>query len=281
MKDFPEFCLNLLWRPDRKLRANSEFRRAKLEVKLLSSPDAMDSVHRRGWKSTGLRACTLAHRLGWRAAWQARADAAIIFEDDVILGDDFRERLIGLALPDDWKICYFGCVFHHMPTVLGDGMVRLNGTSWDAHGYVIRKPFAKFIDREFAKVSRAIFHRPTDRELANDTIIADYHGQFPAHGVWPPMAWQAEGLSKNENNFRGNYHPDGRQILYPHLVAEMDAAHGIETPERIPRPAKPEVSAMVGGWPAPAVLRQKRMEEAGAPRPPKVTSQVWPSERRR
>jgi Glycosyltransferase family 25 (LPS biosynthesis protein) len=272
------FCLNLARRPDRRLRAKTCFKREGLTVIFVPGPDKLNTSEPKGWKSTGLRACTLAHRLGWRAGWRTGGDAVIIFEDDVILSADFRARLEALELPEDWEICYFGCVFHQMPTVLGGGLVRLNGTSWDAHGYMIRKPFAKFLDREYAKVSRATFQRPADRELANDTIMADYHGQFPAYGVWPPMAWQVEGLSNNENTFRGNYHPDGRQILYPEIVAELDAAHGIEPPVRVPRPARPKPPpAMVGGWPVPVVPpTQTKGEPAGAA---PAASQIWPAVR--
>jgi hypothetical protein len=163
----------------------------------------------------------------------------IVFEDDVVLCEGFKARLEALELPEDWKICYFGCVFHTMPEVLGEGVVRLTGTSWDAHGYMIRKPFAKFLDSQYGKVSRATFVRPVGRELANDTIMADYHGEFPAYGVWPPMAWQVEGLSNNENCVRGNYYPDGRPNLFEEIVAALDAAHGIETPVRAPRVVQP------------------------------------------
>ena len=233
------YCLNLKRRPDRRLRASQQFNDAGLRVKFLMAPDALAASEQRGWKSAGLKACTLAHRLAWREAWKTGKDSVIVFEDDVVLCEGFKARLEALQLPEDWQICYFGCVFHTMPEVLGAGVVRLTGTSWDAHGYMIRKPFAKFLDSQYGKVSRATFVRPVGRELANDTIMADYHGQFPAYGVWPPMAWQVEGLSNNENCVRGNYYPDGRPNLFEEIVAALDAAHGIETPVRAPRVVKP------------------------------------------
>lgn len=235
----PNFCLNLHRRPDRRIKANFVLKRAGLIAQFVPSPDALTTSYAKGWKSIGLRACTLAHRCAWRAAWKTGAETVIVFEDDVVLCEGFKARLEALQLPEDWQICYFGCVFHTMPEVLGEGVVRLTGTSWDAHGYMIRKPFAKFLDSHYGKVSRATFVRPVGRELANDTIMADYHGQFPAYGVWPPMAWQVEGLSNNENCVRGNYYPDGRPNLFEEIVAALDAAHGIETPVRALRVVKP------------------------------------------
>jgi GR25 family glycosyltransferase involved in LPS biosynthesis len=219
--ELPKYCLNLARRPDRRLRASSQFRRAGLPVEMIPAPDAICTTQTRGWKSTGLRACTLAHRLGWRAAWKTGASAAMIFEDDVVLCPDFKQRLSNLKLPDDWQICYFGCVFHQAPTLLGNGSVKINGTTWDAHGYMIRKTFARFLDREYASVSKASFNCPTGLELANDTIMADHHKQFPAYGVWPPMAWQVEGLSNNENCVRGNYLPDGRQKYLSEIIRDL------------------------------------------------------------
>jgi GR25 family glycosyltransferase involved in LPS biosynthesis len=219
--DIPQFCLNLKRRPDRRLRAVSQFRRVGLQVEMIPAPDAISTTQTRGWKSTGLRACALAHRLGWRSAWRIGAAAAIIFEDDVILSSDFKPRLEALELPEDWQICYFGCVFHQPPTQLGNGIVKIHGTTWDAHGYIIRKDFARFLDREYAKVSRANFRPSSARQFANDTIMADFHGQFPAYGVWPPMAWQVEGLSNNENCVRGNYLPDGRQRYLTEIIHDL------------------------------------------------------------
>lgn len=211
LPELPLFCLNLERRPDRRLRASSQFRKAGLNVTMIMAPDAILTTRAKGWKSIGLRACTLAHRLGWRAAWRTGSEAAVIFEDDVILGMDFKRRLAAVQLPDDWQVFYFGCVFHHPPADLGSGVVKIHGSTWDAHGYVIRKSFARFLDKEYARVSCATFQRPVDRELANDTIMADHHDRFPAYAAWPPMAWQVEGLSNNENCVRGNYLPDGRQ----------------------------------------------------------------------
>ena len=42
-----------------------------------------------------------------------------------------------------------------------------------------------------------------------------------AYAVWPPMAWQAEGLSNFEHSYRGNYHPDGRQRIYESAIAGL------------------------------------------------------------
>lgn len=145
----------------------------------------------------------------------------LVFEDDVVLCEGFKARLDVLELPNDWMVCYLGCVFHDPPEVLSEGLLRVRGKTWDAHAYLIRKPFWEAMHQEFAKVSRRR-QRITDasespggahleEERSNDVIMAEFHDRFPAYAVWPPMAWQVQGLSNNENSVRGNYLPDGTQ----------------------------------------------------------------------
>lgn len=220
-------CLNLNRRPDRRLLAWEQFRKQGLKVAKIVAPDAQGS-EARGWRNPGARACALAHRLAWRPARKNGLDTVLVFEDDVILAEGFKKRLEELEaeLPSHWQVVYFGCVLQQMPEVLRPGLLKIRGATWDMHGYLIRTAFA-------AKVSRLLqvpSHRRRQSGMvpaACDVIMASLHGQHPAYTVWPPMAWQRQGLSNNENCVRGNYRPDGRQIPFAHIAVELDRIHGI------------------------------------------------------
>lgn len=244
------FCINLPRRPDRWLRTREQFRRVGLTVKRLAAPDAVAVTEARGWRNKGIRACALAHRLAWREGRRAGAEAVLVFEDDVILCPGFKERLEAVitALPEDWMVCHLGCVFRSPPVDLGGGLLRVTGKTWDAHAYLIRRPFWEVMHQEFAKVSRRTYKNPARgqgpaaEERANDTIMAEFHDRFPAYSVWPPMAWQARGLSNNENSVRGNYLPDGTQAFMREMIRHLPGV----APETVKVAGKTHVAAAAG-----------------------------------
>lgn len=230
-------CLNLARRPDRRLRSWNEFRREKIEVARLVAPDAVGCGGSRAYRNAGARACASAHRLAWRRARKGKADKLLVFEDDVVLCRDFAHRLqvVWSVIPNDWMILYLGCVFQSPPKILTPGLLKVTGATWDMHGYAIRRPLWDIVSRELSGIScrSRIIDPEGDSNFANkseswwaldpkergrrrwdtacDVVLADYHTQFPAYAVWPPMAWQARGLSNNENTVRGNYLEDGTQ----------------------------------------------------------------------
>ncbi len=187
--DCPILCLNLARRPDRRIQAWQQFRREKLDVARIVAPDAMHVTEARGWRNKGARACAAAHRLAWREARRAGAEAVMVFEDDVVLCRGFRERLENLELPEDWAVVYFGCVFRTPPEIVTQGLrpavpqsvpaagvgggeeqaggtaerqpgraalprlLRVTGPTWDMHGYMIRRRVWEEMGRDLAKCS--------------------------------------------------------------------------------------------------------------------------------
>ena len=100
------------------------------------------------------------------------------------------------------------------------------------HAYIIRKSFAKMLGPALRQPScrRAAASAP-EEGTAIDVILSNYCKSHAAYAVWPPMAWQAEGLSNIEHSYRGNYHPDGRQRIYEEAISHLpwpDGDH--ETP---------------------------------------------------
>eukprot|EP00929_Paragymnodinium_shiwhaense_P103563 TRINITY_DN67143_c0_g2_i1.p1 TRINITY_DN67143_c0_g2~~TRINITY_DN67143_c0_g2_i1.p1 ORF type:complete len:509 (-),score=114.95 TRINITY_DN67143_c0_g2_i1:120-1577(-) len=62
--------------------------------------------------SPGMVGCFLSHRRIWQRVVDEGQPAAIAFEDDVVIGPDFHQRLGSILeeLPEDWDICLLGAV---------------------------------------------------------------------------------------------------------------------------------------------------------------------------
>ncbi len=135
-------------------------------------------------------------------------------------------------------LCYLGCVLRTVPTLISPGIVRVDGPTWDMHGYMIRRPLWEAVRRDLRKVSSPKFVPERREDSAIDVILAKYHGQFPTYAVWPPLAWQCEGFSNNENNVRCNYFPNGRQRVIPEVARELDRLTGL-APTAVETPPMP------------------------------------------
>jgi hypothetical protein len=154
LQELPKFCINLARRPDRKIRAWSQFRKQGLEVSRIAAPDAAGITEQRSWECVGYRACASGHRLAWRAARKLGAPAAVVFEDDVVLCRDFSERLQNLHLPDDWGVFFFGCCFEPPgPELLPNGLLRVRCGTFDNHAYAIRKELWSELAPVFQKLN--------------------------------------------------------------------------------------------------------------------------------
>jgi len=221
LDDIPlKLCLNLDRRPDRRLWAWEQFRREKLDVQRVAAPDAAGLCIRekRHFEDVGPRACAIAHRLAWREARRAAAAAVLVFEDDVVLSQDFSRRFESWmeAVPKDWQLLYLGCVFLDPPSVVRPGLLRVTGRTWDMHAYAVRSDVLPRLQRVVAPLSWR-GHLPLELEkqgpLALDTVIPPLHHELRVYAPWPPLAWQHAGLSNNSGCSRGNYRDDGTQLF--------------------------------------------------------------------
>jgi len=194
LQTLPAYGLNLDRRPDRRLAAWQQFRKQRLEVTRIRAPDAAAITDTRGWMLKGYRACAAAHRLAFRAARKAGAAGVIIFEDDVVLCEDFRERFAALELPDDWGLFFFGCVF---------------------------EPPGPELSRFYRRLSARKGDWRLEVPASSDRIVSTMVQNHAVYGVWPPMAWQSKGLSNNMNGVNGNYDPRGRQIPFREAIAHL------------------------------------------------------------
>ncbi len=202
-------CLNLARRPDRKLRAWGQFRKAGLKVERMLAVDALNVTDKVWHNHVGNRACTASHRLAWRAARKAGANSVLVFEDDVVLAPNFLERINKLEVPDDWDIVQFGCTFIEPPEYIGHGVVRVPGQTWDWHAMLIHSRAWPRLHEIMATLSKKGVPAAKD---ANDGLLGKHHAEFKVYAAWPPLAWQTFGWSNLENAIRGCWDAEGRQL---------------------------------------------------------------------
>ncbi len=238
LPNIPIFCLNLDRRPDRKLQAWRQFRREGLAVKRIAALDAVGIEDARGWRNVGARACALSHRLAWRWAQRAGAEAVVVFEDDVQLREGFVSAVERLAVPEDWQLFYFGCTLRHLPEVVTDGVVRVTGPTWETHAMAVRAALFPRLHRLLASIS----HRRPDAgstgvsEHAIDNLLVEIHREVPVYAAYPALAWQGHGLSNIDNSVRNFWTADGRQSTHLEVTAELDRRTARWREERLNQP---------------------------------------------
>jgi hypothetical protein len=162
----------------------------------------------RGHESAGLYALALTQKLLLRRASQLEAASVLIFEDDVILHPDWREKVDALELPEDWGLFYFGCQHRESPELVASGLVRVR-RAWDLHAVAIRR---EYYSKVMAVLTPAGKKTPVGRVKPNDKAIAELMAEIPTYAAYPNLAWQQEQQSSvSVGWFNDNYARDGVQ----------------------------------------------------------------------
>lgn len=209
-KTFPLiYCLNLAKRQDRRVRCEEIFEMHGLRVWRFPAVDAGRVKRLHGFENAGRYAHSISTRLIIRRAMQAKAPAVFIFEDDVVLAEDWRKRLAVFDLPEDWGMFYLGCQHQMRPQVVGPGLVRVRG-ALDTHAWGIRASHYRQALRVLAGRNDAqpSLLPPADLLLARQQQKDD---GFAAYAVFPNLAWQEEEHSDLVNGIFSNYDSDGWQ----------------------------------------------------------------------
>lgn len=118
MPDIKKYCINLDRRPDRWAMANIQFKKHGLDVERFSAVDGNEIPAKESLTlKPGLYGCTASHFLLIQRAKYLRLPMVMVFEDDVVLHDNFNFILNEIleSLPMDWQIVMFGGS-HKIPT---------------------------------------------------------------------------------------------------------------------------------------------------------------------
>ena len=163
MTNLPKiFCLTLKDTPKRKEYAEQHFIQNGLNVEffegingkkfgLNTSIPYMDDqpnwvpdngpVH---FISSGHIGCILSHLILWRVLTYLPYEDILIFEDDVVLCDNFKEKLIEYKseLPDDWQYTFIGhCCLppENYQVKITDKIISTTHPPMCTHAYMIKK----------------------------------------------------------------------------------------------------------------------------------------------
>lgn len=197
------FCINLDDRPERMAQTQAEFDRLGLEVERMPATRG-NPLNRETALLPNEVGCKLSHmdcifeaaRRGW--------GSVLIFEDDVVFGDNANELFAAYMeqVPSDWVMIYLGG--NHWGWNLGEknnprleriteNVYRTKNTL-TTHAYAIRWPvWAEAIAEMQA----------TDKPV--DIVYGEIQKRCPVYALRPNLAWQRDGWS-DINNRKCNYY---------------------------------------------------------------------------
>jgi GR25 family glycosyltransferase involved in LPS biosynthesis len=173
MSDLPKiFCLTLKDTPKRREYAEQHFKQHGLDVTFFEGVNAktfglrtvipfMDNIlfHNPSWKpgdnppefiTQGHVGCILSHYMLWKTISHLPDEEYLIFEDDVVLCDGFKDKLLDYKsrLPNDWQYVFVGycclpdesCRYKHI-----DNIYTTSHPPLCTHAYMIKKESTKVL----------------------------------------------------------------------------------------------------------------------------------------
>ena len=171
MTDLPKiFCLTLKDTPKRKEYVEQHFKQHDLDVTFFEGINGkifglktiipfMDDIlyHNPNWKpgdcpptyiTSGHVGCILSHYMLWKTISYFPDDEFLILEDDVILCDGFKEKLMDYKsrLPNDWQYVFVGHCCLPDKQYVHKQSDNIYTTSWPpmcTHAYMIKKESIK------------------------------------------------------------------------------------------------------------------------------------------
>ncbi len=182
------FCINLYYRNDRWYYAQDQFVRNDLNVERFNAIDGREFAAERYPMKVGNLGCNLSHYLIITAAMIMGLDAIMVFEDDIVLAENFTARMDECLqdLPQDWDMIMLGGNHQEKTLPVTDRLHRVQ-KSFTTHAYIIRFPMYE-----------ALLQRMQAFDQPMDNILS---GMQPVWNVFvtnPPMAWQRAGYSDIE-----------------------------------------------------------------------------------
>lgn len=143
-KTIPKYCISLKRSEERRVLVQRQFKRAGIEFEFFDAVDRndlilpelsdKDNVPRTFKQGTGIMACMLSHLKLMKRARKQGLDAIVVFEDDIVVSDDFNDRMMYMERLEgfDFDILSLGGHFPGVTTMAG----AAHGTDWN-HIYQI------------------------------------------------------------------------------------------------------------------------------------------------
>jgi hypothetical protein len=208
-REFPmKIYLNLGPDEVRRRAVEARFGEQGLRVERQGAVDGRWLRHARGYIRPCRAGLALTKRVAVRRAALAGAEAVLLFEDDVAFHPEFRERLAGLTLPEDWGMFFLGCLHMERPVPHSPGLVRVR-RAYDHHAWAVRKDYYEI-------VRRAMRGSAVKSGLPfSDHRVGELQQEIPTYAAWPNLVWQDAALWGNHN-----YDAEGRQVGGPEAARE-------------------------------------------------------------
>jgi len=183
------FCINLDRRPERLEKVCLQFEKHDIENVMRFAAVDGSKLSYQGPLNAGQMGCTLSHLLLLEYAKDNGLDSLLIFEDDLILADDFNQRFETAIkeLPEDWCMLYFGGNHFKGTKPFSPNLVQLNGTL-TTHAIAIH---SRFYDVAIKTISESL-------NQIIDVYYMQLHNLYPCYAINPKIAFQAQGFSDLE-----------------------------------------------------------------------------------
>jgi GR25 family glycosyltransferase involved in LPS biosynthesis len=152
----PKYVINLERRPDRLKAVWFQFLRHNMNVDVWKATDSKDltlpllSCKAHEYNALGIYACMLSHYNLIKHAKEYGFKHVAVFEDDVVLSDDFWDRIESIeTFGDKWDMMYLGGHYDDSfkPSLVRDNIYkcrRMNGT----YAYMLKNTTYDFILNE-------------------------------------------------------------------------------------------------------------------------------------
>jgi len=194
------YCISLPRRVDRRRAAAEQFAAADLspEVVFFDAIDGTTLAHP-GVISDGQAGCCMSHLAVMRAAREQGHNHILVFEDDIILADDFA-RSFHLALsrcPASYDLCYAGAICR---AAWGnylypfDDLLSRVGSVCGTHGYVVNLECYPMIEAGLGSM----------RNVIDTWFIRELQPRGGSYACTPYLAVQSSGYSDVANAFNSN-----------------------------------------------------------------------------
>ena len=189
------YCVNLKHRTDRWINCLKQFEKYGIEVERFEAVNgnevAPDGVNKLLPGEVGVI------RSNYNIIKDAKEKGykrIMIFEDDVVLSDDFNERfkMHFLKTPEDWRFLYLGGNHVGGLTPINDKVARIK------HTYAIH---AIGVHEELYD---HILTMLEEERVQVDVTYAQLQKIFPSYVFRPHLAWQTEGFGTTKKTYLGH-----------------------------------------------------------------------------
>jgi hypothetical protein len=197
------YCINLARRDDRRRSAEAQFEAAGLAGKVVFF-EGTDGARMRhpGVVSDGQAGCCASHLAVLRAAREAGHRHVLVFEDDIVLADDFERRFAAslARCPASFDLCYVGAIcvagWGNYLHPFDDVMARV-GSVCGTHAYIVNMDRQPAIETGLADL----------RSVIDDWYARSIQPAGDSFACMPWLGFQASGWSDvaHGHNANGSY----------------------------------------------------------------------------